>query len=245
LAAWVTNAVKHSFDADLEKLRGDLRAEAQKRESLSNGALANMTALQAANAERRVQAADALWKAVEEWNGLSWTVSQMSIVKFEEVSKSIESEPKLQQFFQTIGANLKPDALAIGRGANAARPYLSDLSWALFEAYQGVFIGAAVKLLALKQGIDAREFINVAATNDMLKKALPEQSAHIEKFGDLTHPDMLSLLRARILAEIRSTIEGKVQDADSIARAHEILKLSDAVQKSAEQQRLQKPPRRI
>lgn len=235
LAEWISASVRHDFDKKLEGLRAELRAKEAQIAALREGALANMIALQNATAQRRLKAADDLWQAVTELNAFTGALVHMSVIKFDAASARIETDPKLRKLFE-MTSKIGPENFDVSATADSTRPYLSDLSWALFSAYRMIFHVAYMKMNLLKLGIDGRQFMKPDAINELLTKALPDHKDYIEKHGHTVHHLLVDPLRDRILAEIRKTIEGKRQDGENVQRAAEIVKLANAAEQEMDKQ---------
>jgi hypothetical protein len=241
LLAQISESVRHEYDAKLENVRSELRARENQLAALRDGALTHMVSTQTAASQRRLKAVDDLWQAVTEWQRLAGAVKHMEVIKFEECSKSIESEPNLKEFFRMIQRNT-PGFEGIGATAAGARPYLSDLAWALYTAYTTVFVVAAAQIKILSEGIDGRKFFDFAATDKVLITALPEYESFIKKFGHVGYGQLVDVLTSRILAELRNTVAGKEQDAESIRRASEILKASEQANRTLAEREIATPP---
>ncbi len=109
-----------------------------------------------------------------------------------------------------------------------ARPYISDLVWALFSAYEATIYGAIAKIFALKQGFSV-DILKTDHTVDMIKVALPHHIEYIEKFGSSVGEYLLDELQSTLLNELKKTLEGKEDDKESIARAAAIMEESKRV----------------
>ena len=240
IVKWIGASVFHDFERKLAMLEGELRerqaqVEAELRtkeaqiDALRGSALSSLVAAQTAVAQRRIAAADDLWKAVNDWNKLYFTVIMMQSINFENSSKLVAGDAKAKAFFEGLAGTLPDDWNLLGSSAASARPYISDLAWALYTAYQSILATAGVKLKLLASGIDGRSFFDFAAEKKLLVAALPDWKDYIEKNGVLSHQAFLDVLRDRLVGELRNTIDGKAQDSSSIIRAAEILKLATSV----------------
>lgn len=241
LSAEISESVRNDYETKLERVRAEIREGETQLAALRNGALSHMVSAQTAASQRRLKAVDDLWEAVTEWQKLAAAVKYMEVIKFEECSKRIEHEPKLQEFFKMISKGV-PDFTGIGRTAASARPHLSELAWALYSAYTTVFVVSATQMKILSEGIDARKFFDFAATDKVLIAALPEYEDYIKKFSHACYGQLIDVLTNKILAELRNALAGREQDAQGVARASEILKASDQLSRAMAQQKLETPP---
>ena len=117
----------------------------------------------------------------------------------------------------------------------ALRPFISEMSWALFSAYRAIISHAVVKIEMLKAGLDDPKIINSTYLHDLLKAVLPHHSAYISEHWDRVSHFLLEELETRLLNEIRNMLQGIEADRTSIAQAAEILKESNKVMDSISQ----------
>lgn len=226
----ISQAVRFDFETKLEQLRAELRQKESEIAALRDGALSRMVSIQAAIATRRMQAGDELWRAVVRWNELVPVVTTIGMLKFENVSARIERDSKLQSVLKSLHpGNLLEQTRVLGALAENERPYLSDLSWALFTAYRSIFSGAAAKAHMFANGIDPRPFMNPDGIDQMLRAALPDQEQLIAQ-GPSSHLQLLDVLKGKILEEIRNYVEGKEQDAESVRRAAAVVRVAAAIE---------------
>lgn len=231
---WVAGSVRNHFDREIEVLKSDLAAKQAQIVALREGALTSMVTRQSSLAARRQRAADDLWSAVQEWDQFGAAATSMGTFNFQEVSKRIETETKLQEVFSNIGQGL-PDPNTIARQAHSTRPYLSDLAWALYTAYMAVFTTAYAKLQLLSRGIDGREFFQFAAVQEMLVTALPDMKRDIEASGHQGYHKWVETLRLRILEELRRTLAGQEENKDSVRQAAEIAAMVEGLERASEE----------
>ena len=234
LATFITEAVKTDFQKDLESFRTELRAKEGQIEALRGGALSGMVTRQTEQARRRMDAADKLWEAVNDYNKLSGAAMTKGVYNFDACSERIEKEPSLQQIFK-MSADLLPDITELGKSAHAARPYLSDSTWALYQAYTSILMLAYSKMKVLAIGLDGRKFFEFKKTDETLIAALPDLADYIRQNGHAGHHHLLDVLSNRILEELRRTIEGIEQDQESVRRAGAVLKVAEEAHRALEE----------
>ena len=159
-------SVKHEFDQKLEAQRAslrnneeafkaDLQSKANEIAALRSGALTELASRQAALDARRIQAVDQLWSAILALAPAKAVSATMAIVKFEAAAKLSAKNPRAREMFGALGGQL--DLTNLGsKSAAAARPYVSEMAWALFSAYQAIVSVAVLKQQILKSGLDMR-----------------------------------------------------------------------------------------
>ncbi|MDR6503548.1 hypothetical protein J2785_006741 [Burkholderia ambifaria] len=231
-------AVEHEFNRKLaalqselrsseENFKAELRAKEAQIQSLQSGALSAMAGRQMAVDKRRLEAIDQLWSAVNDLSkarGIAWTTS---IIKFDEVSKQIATDPKLQEAFKSFGeidirADLKEEAWK-------ARPHVSHLAWAYFAAFRSIVALSLSRLYLLQRGlpVDITDHVKVV---DMVKVALPHRVAYVEEHGAPALPWLLDELETSLLNEFARMMSGTESDRESVQRAAEIIAVAEAVQ---------------
>jgi hypothetical protein len=223
---WISVSLKFDFESQLEGIKSELREKEVQISALRSGALWRVDAIQAGIVSKRMKAADDLWATVVEWGKFTHLVSMMGVLDFDKASQSVGSEPKLSRMFNDIAPNVLEEVKKMGNLADKSRLHLSDISWALFSAYKSVFLSAIGKAHLLASGLDGRGLLNPDGINDVLLAAIPEQRDLIAN-GPSSHVQLLEELRRRILEELRKSIEGAHEDAETIARAASIIRVAE------------------
>lgn len=151
----------------------------------------------------------------------------MSTIKLGAMAEEAERNPRARKLFgeHGLGKNL-PDIGEIEAGVESHRPYLSDLSWALFKSYAMLLGSAVIKVKFLERGEDPTPFFNFEGTKAILREALPDCADYIDAHGEAAHPKLAELLRERLLTELRRTLEGKEESEASVKQAGHILELA-------------------
>lgn len=233
----LTRSVQHEFDIKLAKLQGelwkseklfkaDLRSKENQITALSSGALAGMTSRQDVLNKRRLEAVDQLWAAVTALGNAKMIVASMASIKFEAAAKEAANNPKAREVFAAIANNFDPQSIVSG-DAPKARPYVSQMAWALFSAYQAILSLSVTQLQILKNGIDIPDLFNVKSVTDLIKAALPHRAEYIDQYGGVSGYYLLDELEALLLAELRIMLEGREADQANVEQAATILKASE------------------
>lgn len=228
------NEKLESFRADLrqseEGFKADLRAKENQIEALRSGALSGLVSRQTVLDKRRMEAIEQLWGAIEKLAPLKMPASMMACVKYEWASERAAQDQKVRKFFETI-ANTCPPEKFPKTDAHRSRPFVSDLAWALFSAYLAILGGSIGKLQILKNGLP-RDILKADHVTAATKAALPTYSAYIDKYGDAGCYQLLDILEAELLKELRRILAGEESDKASVEQASKIMQ---AVAKLQEQ----------
>src|SRR3990172_12640744 len=179
IIARLTKSVQHEYDGKLEVLRSDLRrneetfkaelrAKDAQIELLRSGVISGLASRQAALDKRRIEAVDQLWSAVVALAPAKTASTMMATIKFDAASKDAAKNPQFRQIFEVMGGAI--DLNKIG-GANASqmRPFVSEMSWAIFSAYQAIIMFAILQLQMLKVGLDAPNVLNTETVSKLVK----------------------------------------------------------------------------
>ncbi len=238
----LTKSVQNEFDGKLEVLRtnlrkseesfkADLRAKETQIEVLRSGAMSALASRQAALDKRRIEAVDQLWSAVTALAPARWASTLMATIKFDAAAKEAAKNPQLRKIFETIGESIDPKKIG-SSDASKARPFVSQISWALFSAYQAIVWLAVTQLQMLKAGLDMPHVINSDVISKIIQVALPHHTDYIQKYGASAYHYLLDELESRLLEELQNILQGAESDKASVKQAAEILKESELLMKS-------------
>ena len=228
IATRLTNAVKHEYDKKLENLRtilrqneeafkAELQAKASQIEALRNGALSGIVNRQAVLYERRLKAVEQLWGVVVSLAPAKAISNLMAVMKFDAVATEAANNPQLREFFKVMGSSFDVKSFD-NRGASKARPFVTQLAWAYFSAYQTILMHAVIKSEALQRGIE-KDYSDTEAIKKVVKVALPQQEAYIEKHGPSAFHYLIEELESKLLIEISNILRGEESDKESIEKA--------------------------
>jgi len=233
----LARSVQHEFDVKLEGIRTQLRnneevfrAELRQRDdaiaAARSASLSALTASRGVFDKRRIDAVDEILRAVTVLGAGKWSVTKISIYNMGEVSARIEKEPRLVELFTLMSPNhqkLMDDlTLAI---ALSARPYVSELTWALFSAYQSVIVFCASLISLLQRGIPPMKFVDLSKMSTIIRNALGDQwGSWVDVSSFSGYSQVLEELENRLFEALRSDAEGHASDARTMERAAEITK---------------------
>lgn len=245
-------SVQYDFDHKLELLKSEFRAAekamesslAQKNaelESLRAGALSGITQRQALLHQRRIEAIDQLWGALVRNQGARSLAMTMSVMKLDNIAEMIGSDERLRDFIRISGGGFDPSKLDY-QSASLARPYVSDMAWALFSAMQAITSYYVAHWVALKNGIDSRKMIANDSVSRLVLAVVPEYKQYLETHGVSASYHLLERLDTLLLDELKRISVNYQQDKESVEQAAEILRhaqsLSQGLKSEAADQKI-------
>lgn len=212
-------SVKHEFDEKLELLRSDLKGKESELQLLRNHALSGLKDRQLALQSKQLEAVDRLWAAWSSFASLRLSLSIVGTIRYEEMLKISRSDANIRNLFADLDV-FDPKTLQLD--GDMARPYVSPLAWAIFQAYTTLLITGMMKIKQAKLGLKTQLFDDAVSTR-ILKAVLPEQSAFIESTGSGAFPSLLAPLEEKFLNELASILKGEASSQSSIDEAKKIL----------------------
>ena len=238
----LTASVHNEFEQKVETLKAelrkseelfiaDLRSKEAQIEALRAGALTGLANRQAALDARRIEAVDQLWLSVRLLAPAKWVSATIAAVKFDAATKIAAENPRLREIFTAMGGRVDISKLYSG-DADKARPYVSEMAWALFSAYQTILSIAMLKMEILKSGLDVPDLINKDRIQKLISVALPHQTQYVEKYDTGAYHYLLDELESRLLDELRKILKGGEADKTTVQQAAEILRESNSLMSS-------------
>lgn len=230
----LTKSVQHEFDKKLETLRADLRkteemfkaellAKETEIEALRSGALSGLVSRQVALDKRRLDAIDQLWAGIETLAPLKMAAMSMASIKFENSLKLASEDQKIRDFFAKLPGNI--DFKSFPKiDVHKSRPFVSEIAWALFSAYQAIVGYSATQLQMLKMGVNVPGLLNTEHVSKLAKAALPSWANYIDKVGSAGYSYMLEPLEGELLKELQRMMRGEESDKASVEQAVKIMK---------------------
>lgn len=238
------NSVQYEFDQKLEILRtelrkneesfkADLRAKDAQIELLRSGAISGLASRQAVLDKRRIEAVDQLWSAVIELAPAKSASALMATIKFEAAAKEAAKNPRFRQLFEVLGGD--SDLKKFGSAnASKVRPFVSEMSWAIFSAYQAILLFSVAQLQMLKIGLNSPNMMDTSSVTKLVQAVLPHHSSYLEKYGASGYHYLLDELESRLLKELQNILKGGESDKASIEQAAVILQESESVMEAIE-----------
>lgn len=160
--------------------------------------------------------------------------ANLEILNYDALSDRV-GEAKLQQYFQISFASADNSKLNGPKmlQAEAARPWVSPLIWALFKAYwAAIGYGSAIGTI-FKLGEDPRRFTSPEKIEEFLSVALPDDINLFRPFRPALIAPALNLIELRLLAAIHEEVTGLIPSISTVQQAQRIAaaasKLSSAI----------------
>ncbi|MEW8603106.1 MAG: hypothetical protein AB2594_00140 [Candidatus Thiodiazotropha sp.] len=225
----LTHSVKHEYDVKFEKLRDDLNKNSIQMKSLSSGALSGIINRQNAQYKRQVLAVDQIWNSVIQMKPAKVFAAQLGAYKFDTMMKAVTENPHLKEVIDVIGDDFDRNCLN-GIDAEKARPFISDLAWAYYSAYNLILRNYYVKYLMIQKSLDKTEIIENPIVIKVLVVALPHREEAIQKHGHEIFHTYLEELETLLLNELKSLLLGDKASEESIKQANLILKVVENLQ---------------
>lgn len=247
ITARLTRSVQHEFDKKLEQLKSEFRAaeknleaslaqRSAELESLRAGALSGITQRRTLLDKRRFEAVDQLWGTLIRNQSARNLARTMSVLKIENIAQDLGNNAKVGAFIKTLGGGFDPSKLD-NVTANLARPYVSDMAWALFSAMQAITGYYMSHWVALSNGLDSRNMVANDSIYNLILAIAPEYKEYLETHGLSASYNLLDRFETLLLAELKRTATDYQQDKESVEQAAKIMdharKLNDKVQSAA------------
>jgi hypothetical protein len=231
---------EETFKADLRKseeaFKADLRAKEAQIDVLRSGALSGMASRQALFDQRRLQAIEQLWDGFENLAFFKTACSIMATVDFKKSLKQAAQDPKARELFSQVGKNVALEDWP-KTDAHKARPFVSEIAWALFSAYQAILGHAATQIHMLKVGLNQPQLLDEPHVPKLIKAALPWCGEYIDQVGSAGYYNILEPLEAELLKEMRRMMHGEDSDESTVQRAarimEEVRKVQEATSKGS------------
>lgn len=245
LTASIEQSVRVKFEVGLERVRADLKSSEERLKSelryreaeihsLRENVFGRRSGRLALVDKRRIEAIERIWVAVIELSRMKQAAMSLSMLKVEALEKRVPTDSKLRQVIEVMTGSGYEEKLKEIK-ADAERPFVSDLAWALYRAYSLVIFGAYIQMKVLSLGLeDSSKLMNHAYSADILKAVLPHRSEYIDKFGSTSHFHLLDELETKILAELRNGLDNLEDDQESVAKAAVIMQQIESVTKRSQ-----------
>lgn len=239
IATRLTKSVQHEFDEKMEQLRtnlrnseesfkADLRAKDTQIEILRSGALSGLVSRQAALDRRRIEAVDQIWSAVIALAPAKVASSYMKCLKFEEAVKYVAKNPQFKSVFESFGKLIDLNKFEKSH-ASQARPFVSQMAWALYSAYEAILTYYMLQFKMVEDGIDTPGLLNKDSIAKLVTTALPHQKDFIQQYGDQSYHFLFDELESRLLEELQNILKGTESNKENVEQAAKILKESERV----------------
>ncbi|MGF6785798.1 hypothetical protein [Paraburkholderia sp. 35.1] len=227
------SAVQHEFDQKIEAVRSEQRiseesfkAVIRQREadiaSLKSSAISGIASTQLELYKRRVSATEQIWSAVSTLSGAKGAVQYIAIMKMDALAEQVGHDNRLRSAVEIMAKMVGDVEKYAVPDAAKAEPFVSEVVWSLYQAYQAILTISLSQLHMLAKGVDPRELLNHAGVAQLAKLALPSRADHIDQHGAAGYPALVDELQKALLVELRKMLTGVDADASSVERAHAI-----------------------
>lgn len=224
-------AVEHEFGIKIatfqselrqreEQFKDELRGKAAVMQALQSGALAGQANRQGAADKRRLEAIDQLWAGVIALRPARITPPIWKKFDYKKCLVAAAKNKVFREAFAALGT--AGEAAIMQSRGDEARPHVTGLAWAYYEAYRSILSFYVARLMLLQKGID-QDFTDHESVKKVVSTALPHMADTISKGGVDFLFIYLDELLDRLLAEFGVMLAGKETDAESVKRASEIL----------------------
>lgn len=239
LTQFFTSSLRLEFDRKLAEIQSELRQkelefstelQVKTREinELKDGVLSNSKLRKQGEYERRIAALEVVWKAVVKAKKLEIAVSFISVLDIDATSEQMKVDRSKFDTFCNVTKPLTPENLEFLNAVHEVRPYVPDVVWSLFSAYQSLFGLAAVVCTFMQKGTPiSKSMVESPEFDRILKNAMPELS-RLDRTLTIKHAHLVMVpLVERILATIKKEMAGEDITQAEISEAKRI---QDAVQ---------------
>lgn len=238
------SSVQSEFDHKLERIRSELRvseeslkaivrAKEAEIDSLRDNAMSALATRRVAFEKRRMEACDHIWEQVSHLQPFHGLVTIVTAIYTEESIRKARNEEDFRGKVRQLTSAFKDDDFDKVKGGSA-QPYMSDLAWALFDAYKTVVAFAIIQRHILATGLDGSVLMDHQLSR-LLIAALPEKEDEIRAAGDFAGAQFLDYLVNSLLVELKRILDGKADDEAAIAHAAELVKRSREAQRAIQQ----------
>lgn len=230
------HSVKAEYDAKIAGLQSELRQSEERQratlaerrgeiEALRSGALSAMTSRQMAVDGKRIEAIDLLWETIVDLRGAKGAAGLLSRLRFDELQKHVPTNPVAYGAFKRMNDDLKP-LFAKTKEAERARPYVTDMAWALFIAYTAVASVPMARLWVLELKITDPKILVEGRIAALVREVMPDRAGEIERLGENNLHEILDEMEVRLLAEFHRMMHGTESEAANVEQAARILQLA-------------------
>jgi hypothetical protein len=220
--------VKSEFRREEDQLKAELRERAAEIEALRSGALSSLAARHAEMGRRRILAVERIWAQVTEMTNLKFLSKFSEGIRMDELLKEADKggpeRNKLSDFAGNILRATNSEAIKSNDNpANNERPFVPEITWALYSAYSKLLILPLLQFTAIKFGAPSKILAGPENMSKILKQALPHQSKFIDDYGGSGFPFLVDELEQTLLRSLRHALEQNDSDEAAVAQARRIM----------------------
>ena len=233
ITTWITKGIEHDFEVKLENLRATLRTSEEQFKSalrdketeidaLRNNVLSGTAGRQTLLDKRRFEAVEKIWTAVNDVAQLKIISQTMALLDQDVIAKQTQNQ-NVQLFLEAMDTTAS-DSLQLKNLARYDRPFVPEIAWAYFSAFNAVLFFNLARLKVLRSGVqNPQSLMNTEHIKKVLKAALPHQAPFIDEQDPSLYHYLLDDIEDKLLIELREVLDGKETDKSQIQRGKEIL----------------------
>lgn len=220
IATRLKASVQHEFDVKVERLRGELKVAEANVQLLAGNVISGMMARQAELTRRRMEGIDTLWASWISLSALKFAVVVSSRLDFEAIRRAMPETEGLAKMLEELDKN-NIEQLDWNGGLKA-RPWVSPLAWAIYSAYTSIIATSIFRIKSSKASIP--DVLDDASVLAVVREALPERAAEIDKHGLIYVESYWQDLEAKLHAEFQAMLTRGDDDAAALQHAERILR---------------------
>ena len=233
IKARITGGVEHSFNVKLASLESNLRSkekdfeqQLRDRESeiaaIRNSALAAISSRQTSLDARRLQAVEQIWESMMSLNKMRYIAVSVAVVNYQGMLEEAKKQPSaMDQFLDAMGGNFDVKVID-SDSANRARPFVTEIVWAHYSAFQAILFYSFMIVKALKARIEADKIADLSRVRKLVVAVIPEVKDSIATMDQAAFSALLEEIEIRLLRELGKMLADPTSDEQTVKRATEI-----------------------
>lgn len=228
---FIKNAIKYDYDEKIEKLKAEIKSNESDISALRSGALNGVIERQKVLFGKKVLAVEKLWATVILLMPAKNASMLMQAVDYDEWAKKSEQDGEVRKTFEMMGNSTFQFEKIKNLNAHEIRPFVTEILWAYYWAYQSILIHDLTKIELIKIGTYVEKIDDSKHLEKLLVVALPEYKEMIKNNKTTSYYHFLELLENKILDEIKKILDGGESDKDNIEKAKMILDIANTLNK--------------
>lgn len=238
-------ALRSSFRIDEAKIKSTLEENHAQLENLRQSALSGLSQRHTSISKRQLIAVENVWNSVVSISKGKPLLEMTRHLHMDKALKEAERIDSQGEAMRRSAAEIwKTFGYENGMGPSVAeeRPFISLQSWALYSAYSSIFGFCAAEWIALKTGTGSKMLNKQPKVLDLLKTVLPHQTNYIDEKGKTALPYLVDEIEDLLLDTLKKEMLNSNMDHASLAQATEIIRASEKLSQSLQEEKLPKVP---
>ena len=237
---WITSkikqSIKHSFDLSLEQFKGELELNTAQHVSMQAAANAAMVESQRVVAERRIRAAERLWKEFNRIQTELGGIATLMDLYHPSEYQGFSTNPSIRKYIENFDMT---QFLTSSNDLRKVRPYVGESLYAIVFSYR-IILGRIVVLI--QQGLKA-EHIPIWYEDkqilDVLRAILATED--MGQFTDLRFGEHVvwinQLYDHQVLEGLREIIAGTQSVNEGLDQAKKVLEVAQEAESESKKKR--------